>query len=147
MSTKHSNDEEMGRLITELLKAWNTHDLERITSFYAPDYEGMDISEARPQQGPAGIRQSIARYLQAFPDLHFTEEWFIAQGDRLALAWMAQGTHQGMLMNIPATGHYIQVRGVSLLTLVDGKIKQGLYIWDVAGLLRNIGLLPELPEA
>ena len=36
------------------------------------------------------------------------------------------------------------MRGVSALTLRDGKVIRGLYIWDVAGLLRNIGLLPEL---
>jgi hypothetical protein len=31
-----------------------------------------------------------------------------------------------------------------VLTLEDGKIKKALYIWDVAGILRGIGLLPEL---
>jgi hypothetical protein len=36
------------------------------------------------------------------------------------------------------------VRGVSLLTLESGKIKHAHYIWDVAGLLRAIGLLPDL---
>jgi hypothetical protein len=50
-------------------------------------------------------------------------------------------------MNIQATGRSVAMRGMSLLTLEDGKIKCGLYIWDVAGLLRSIGLLPELyPE-
>jgi hypothetical protein len=47
-------------------------------------------------------------------------------------------------MNIPPTGRNVEVLGTSVLTVGDGKIARGLYIWDVAGLLRSIGLLPEL---
>jgi hypothetical protein len=47
-------------------------------------------------------------------------------------------------MRIPPTGRSIAVRGTSVLTVESGKIIRGLYVWDVAGLLRSIGLLPEL---
>jgi hypothetical protein len=47
-------------------------------------------------------------------------------------------------MRIPPTGCDIAVRGISVLTVENGKVTRGLYIWDVAGLLRSIGLLPEL---
>jgi hypothetical protein len=47
-------------------------------------------------------------------------------------------------MHIPPTGRFATVRGVSILTFMDGKIYRGQYMWDVAGLLRAIGLLPEL---
>jgi len=36
------------------------------------------------------------------------------------------------------------VRGASLLTFRGDKLYRAVYIWDVAGLLRKIGLLPEL---
>jgi steroid delta-isomerase-like uncharacterized protein len=136
--------ETTAQLVTQLLEAWNAHDVERVAALYTPDYEGEDVSEARPQRGSEGIRQSMARYLRAFPDLHFTQEATLTQGDRIALFWTARGTHRGKLMNIPPTCRPVQVRGVSLLTLQDGKIRHGLIIWDVAGLLRAIGLLPEL---
>lgn len=44
----------------------------------------------------------------------------------------------------PPTRREIRVRGVSILTVGDAGITHGLYVWDTAGLLRNIGLLPEL---
>jgi len=131
-------------LVSELMAAWNAHDVDHAVTFYAPDYQGVDVAEAGPQRGPDGIRATLTRYLRAFPDLRFTQEAALAQGNRIALFWSAQGTHRGPLMNIPPTGHRVQVRGVSLLTLADGKVKQALYIWDVAGLLRGIGLLPDL---
>jgi predicted ester cyclase len=58
--------------------------------------------------------------------------------------WTARGTHRGSVMNIPPTGRAINVRGVSVLTIENAQVKNAIYIWDVAGLLRNIGLLPEL---
>ena len=47
-------------------------------------------------------------------------------------------------MHIPPTGRKIAVRGISVLTIENEKITSGLYVWDAAGLLRAIGLLPEL---
>jgi steroid delta-isomerase-like uncharacterized protein len=132
------------QLVTHLVEAWNAHDVERTVAFYASDYEGQDVAQSGPEQGPEGIRQSLARYLHAFPDLHFTPEATLGQGDQVALFWTARGTHRGKIMNIPPTGRSIQVRGVSLFTLEGGKIRRAIIIWDVAGLLRAIGLLPEL---
>lgn len=134
----------IGQLVEDLLDAWNAHDTGRITTFYAPEYEGVDVGEAEPQRGPQGISRSVDRYLRAFPDLRFVEEDVVIQGDRAVLVWTAHGTHGGKLMHIPPTGRKIAVRGVSVLTIEHGKITRGLYVWDAAGLLRAIGLLPEL---
>jgi hypothetical protein len=47
-------------------------------------------------------------------------------------------------MNIPPTGHMVKVRGTSLIVVEGGKIRRALRIWDLAGLLRDLKLLPEL---
>ena len=131
-------------MVRDLLEAWNAHDVGRTQAFYAPDYEGMDVAQAGPQRGLQCVSRNMERYLQAFPDLRFAERDVIVQGNRAVLVWEAYGTHRGRLMNIPPTGHRISVQGTSVLTVEDGKIVRGLYVWDVAGLLRSIGLLPEL---
>ena len=48
-------------------------------------------------------------------------------------------------MRVPPTDRRIEVCGVTLLTVQDGKIVRGLYLWDMAGLLRSMKLLPDLP--
>ena len=130
--------------VRDLLEAWNAHDVGRIETFYAPDYEGVDVGLAGPQRGPQSASRNMERYLRAFPDLRFVEQDLIVQGNRAVLVWKANGTHEGRLMNIPPTGRRIAVHGTSVLTVEVGKILRGLYVWDVAGLLRSIGLLPEL---
>jgi predicted ester cyclase len=136
--------EPVARLVRDLLETWNAHALGRLETFYAPDYEGADVGQAGPQRGPQSVSQNLERYLRAFPDLRFVEKAVVVQGERAVLVWEARGTHTGKLMNIPPTGRRIAVCGISLLTIEGGRISRGLYVWDVAGLLRSIGLLPEL---
>jgi steroid delta-isomerase-like uncharacterized protein len=133
------------RLVSELLEAWNSHDVDRVASLYAQDYNGYDVGQASPQQGVPGIRRSVTNYFLAFPDLRFETESTLVQCNQVAIVWRAEGTHRGSLMHIPATGRRVDVRGVSLLTIEKGKVLRGHYIWDVAGLLRSLGLLPDLP--
>ena len=84
---------ELTKLATRLLDAWNAHDLDRVEAFYAPQYEGTDVADAAPQRGPREVRQTLARYLQAFPDLRFTGQT-IVQDNRIVLFWHAHGTHR-----------------------------------------------------
>jgi steroid delta-isomerase-like uncharacterized protein len=132
------------QVVAELLQAWNAHDVERIVALHAPDYEGMDVAWPGPRRGRDGVRRGWGRYLAAFPDLQFAAETVIVQGNRAAVSWTALGTHRGALMNIPPTGRAVRVRGISVLHVEQGQVTRALHVWDVAGLLRTIGLLPEL---
>lgn len=136
--------EDIPQFLLHLLEAWNAHDLDRAVALYAPNYEGIDVGEASPQHGRQAARQALERYFAAFPDLHFTPEETIIQGNRVAVTWSAQGTHRGRFMNIPPTGRAVVVRGVTVLTIEENQAQRGILMWDVAGLLRSLGLLPEL---
>lgn len=131
-------------MINGLIEAWNAHDVSELARYHAPGYQGIDVGAAEPQLGPEGVRLAASSYFQAFPDLGFQVEEMVVHGTRVTLAWTATGTHQGMLMHIPATGKRVSVRGISLLTIKQGQVQRALHLWDVAGLLRAIGLLPEL---
>lgn len=132
------------QLAAALTAAWNSHDPQQVAALCAADYEGENIGEAQPHRGPEGMAASVGAYLAAFPDIDFTIDEAVIEGDRIVQIWRAQATHLGPLMNIPASGRRIEVRGASRLTFKDQKLYRALYIWDVAGLLRDIGLLPDL---
>jgi steroid delta-isomerase-like uncharacterized protein len=135
--------DDLARLVMNLLDAWNSHDLRRVATFYAPDYEGIDVGQAQPQRGSRERVRVLAAYMRAFPDLYFTGEPLV-EGNRAVLVWTMRGTHRGTLMRIPPTGRCVEVRGVSVLTIEHGLVTRGLTIWDTAGLLRSLGLLPDL---
>jgi steroid delta-isomerase-like uncharacterized protein len=130
--------------INQLLEGWNGHDVDSLIGLYAPDFVARDVGQGQTYKGADGLRQLLDRYFSAFPDLRFEMERTIIENDSVALSWVARGTHQGKIMNIPPTGRQIAVHGVSMLTIESGKIKEATFIWDVAGLLRDLGLLPDL---
>lgn len=95
------------------------------------------------QRGPEERLRILKSYVRAFPDIYFTGE-VVVEKNKAVLIWTMRGTHQGSFMHIPPTGRVVEIRGVSIMTIEDGKIVRGMNIWDTAGFLRAVGLLPDL---
>jgi steroid delta-isomerase-like uncharacterized protein len=145
-ATAMAESDQLGRLAHDLIAAWNDHDARRVASLFAEDYVGDDVSLAEPLHGPRDVRRLVLYNLLGYPDLHFELHDTLTQGDRIALIWTVRGTHRGRVMNIPPTEAQVEARGITVLTVREGKIWRSLRVWDVAGMLRNIGLLPDLPS-
>jgi steroid delta-isomerase-like uncharacterized protein len=128
----------------QIIDAWNSREDEIITSFYAPEYVVEDITAGRVREGWEGLRQWTKSVFTAFPNLKYTLISDIEKDNALVLHWLAKGNHQGPLMRIPATGKNVFIHGMSILQLENGKIVRGQVMWDLAGVLRQIGLLPEI---
>src|SRR5215212_7089877 len=111
-------------------EAWNSHDIEKVLGFYSPKYIGHDVGQSSLLRGHEGLRAMLETYWQAFPDLQFIVTDAVIQGSRVVVVWVAKGTHQGPMMNIPPTEHKVEVRGVSVIEVKDGFIVRGQYIWD-----------------
>ncbi len=131
-------------LAQQVIDAWNSRMDEIILPFYTHDYVVEDITAERVREGWDGLKQWTRSVFTAFPNLHYTLVDHVEKDDKLVLHWLAKGNHQGPLMKIPATGKNVFIHGMSILTLENGKIKHGQVMWDMAGVLRQIGLLPEI---
>lgn len=128
----------------QIIDAWNSRVDEVILPFYTYDYVVEDITAGRVREGWEGLRQWTKSVFTAFPNLHYTLVDCVEKEDKLVLHWLAKGNHQGPLMKIPATGKNVFIHGMSILQLENGKIKYGQVMWDLAGVLRQIGLLPQI---
>ncbi|MCW1967319.1 MAG: ester cyclase [Anaerolineae bacterium] len=144
MSTPH--DHSAQDFAQALIDAWNTHDARKVADFFADDYEGEDVGLSGLVLGKRGVRRFVMYTSLGLPDIRFTAMRVIAQGPDLVLVWQATGTHTGKMLNIPPTGRVISYSGVTIFTLRDCKIIRSQRLWDIAGVLRQMGLLPELPE-
>lgn len=96
--------------------------------------------------GPEGTKQLVTMYRNAFPDLRFTIDEQIAEGDKVVTRWTGYGTHKGELVGIPATGKSSTVTGISIDRIVNGKIAESWGIFDQFGLMQQLGVIP-MPEA
>jgi steroid delta-isomerase-like uncharacterized protein len=94
--------------------------------------------------GLEGFKQLIAFYRSAFPDLHFTIEDQIAEGDKVVTRTTSAGTNTGSLMGIPATGKSATITGIQIDRIADGKIVETWGNFDQLGLLQQIGIVPSM---
>ncbi len=117
--------------------------LNRHNPYALPEFVVADVRDGftLPGQAPglAGLAGRLTVALSAFPDLEYTIDELVEQGDRVALRGTLRATHTGPLLDCPPTGRTIEIGGMSLLRLAGGRIIERWGLYDLAGLLRQIG--------
>jgi steroid delta-isomerase-like uncharacterized protein len=91
--------------------------------------------------GREGFKQLVSVYRSAFPDIHWTINDMIAEDNLVASRWTATGTHQGELMGIPPTGASVTGTGISIVRIVDGKVKEEWADWDSLAMMQQLGVI------
>ena len=103
------------------------------------------VNHSLPPGMPAdleGSKQFIGMFLTGFPDLHFTVEDMIAEGDTVVARLTARGTHQGAFMGIPPTGKHVTVTAIDINRLVGGKSVEHWLEMDTLGMMQQLGVIP-----
>ena len=95
-----------------------------------------------PMRGPAGYLAIIGMMRGGFPDIQWTLEDMVAEGDKVAARFTMRGTHQGSFMGIPPAGKKVEVPAMNLYRLRDGQIVEEHGQPDLLGLLQQIGAIP-----
>ena len=97
-----------------------------------------------PGQGPGleGLKDVLRGMRAAFPDLYFSVEEQIAEGDKVLSRFEWTGTHQGEFLGVPATGRSVRVGGMVVDRLQAGRIKDTRIIMDALGLMMQLGVFP-----
>ena len=79
---------------------------------------------------------------QAFSDIAIVPEKLIAEGDLVAVYWIARGTNTGTGNGLPATGKKAELSGITIWRIVDGRIKEEWSAFDQLSMMQQLGLLP-----
>jgi predicted ester cyclase len=80
----------------------------------------------------------------AFPDIQFTIEELLADGDTVVARTTAHGIQTGEFQGIPATGAAVTSSGIAIYRLTGGKIVEQWLEYDQLGLLQQLGVVPAL---
>ena len=71
---------------------------------------------------------------KAFPDLRMSVQEMVAEGDKVAVLWTFSGTHTGSgYEGLPATGTPVELRGITIWRIVDGRIEEEWSSWSETG--------------
>jgi steroid delta-isomerase-like uncharacterized protein len=88
------------------------------------------------------IKDAVATFHKAIPDLRIEIEDAFAVNDKVVLRYTARGTQTGPYYDIPASGKPVRARGITIFQIVKGKIKTEWTEYDRLGVLRQIGAVP-----
>ena len=128
-------------LIERYVAVLNQHDLTTLDEFYHSDY----VQDEPPEgMGPGldGLRQWLATWIEAFPDMRWTVEDQIGEEDQVWSRSTWQGTHQGPYLGLPATGHKVTAAVWTINRVVGGKIAEARWMRDRLGMMQQLGVIP-----
>lgn len=125
----------------EILEVWSTGEVGRLDDLVAVRVVHHDPYDPHASGGLEGMKQMIATYRQAFPDVQFTVEDQVAEGDKVVTRWSSRGTHLGSLMGEEPTGKVVVCTGMVIERFENGKIVEAWRNWDALTLLTRIGAL------
>jgi len=109
------------------------------TLVYHTSHTGED--GGREVHGLDGVRRVVATWRSAFPDLHFTLEDLLVDGDKVVARWTCRGTHQGVFRGSAPTGKRVTFTGMTISRLAQGKIVEQWTEEDGVSLYQQLGIL------
>jgi steroid delta-isomerase-like uncharacterized protein len=137
--------EESKAIVRRFWGVWEEGNIDLVDELLAPDY--INHTPATPDQptGPEGVKGVVTMFRSAMPDLRVVIEDMIAEGDKVAVRYTLEGTHEGELFGVPPTGQRLSIKSITVERVSDGKIRDHWRVTDELGMMQQLGVIP-VPE-
>ena len=136
MARTEENKALFRRTYEELL---NRGDLSVADELVSPDFINHEAPPSR-DRGPESMRGLATMLRTAFPDLRFTIEELVAEGEVVAGRLTMSGTHEGPLMGMPPTGRSVRQNHMHFVRFRDGKaVETNFLYWVTADSVGGAG--------
>lgn len=123
---------------------------EGVDEHFAPDFVAHLPGRPYAIRSRDEFKVLLDAYLTAFPDFEAITDDLIGEGDLVAIRETYKATHtghykgmvladDGEALDIPPTGKRIDLTGIDIYRVVDGKIVEQWIEQDLLGLLRQLG--------
>jgi len=135
--------EENKAIATRFYEVYNGGNMGLIDELFSPEFVGRDLNDpSQERHGPEGVKRVVEAFRNAFPDLKGTLEDQTAEDDKVVNRYTGRGTHRGEFLGIAPTGREVELSGVTIFRLREGKIVVAWDFYDGLGLLRQLGTMP-----
>ena len=128
-------------IVTRYVYEVNMQNYDAFDEFVIEDYVDHDPIPGQ-QPGREALKAAYKIFSDAFPDVWFTFEDLIAEGDMVVGRGVIEGTHTGEFMGIPPTNKTIKWTGTRMFRVRDGKVAEGWINFDLLGVMQQMGMGP-----
>jgi steroid delta-isomerase-like uncharacterized protein len=133
-------EEQNSELVKRLIEEQNKGNAEIVKELYAANVKSYSPSGSTAPTSQSEDYDIAKTFLSAFPDLNQTTEELFASGDKVTARFIARGTHKGDFQGIPATGNRIEISGILIFHIKDGKIIEVREEADFLGFMTQLGM-------
>lgn len=120
-----------------LYELYSEGEVDRVLDLLDDDY----VSHGFGGGGRESLRQSLEGFRSAFPDVSFTIEDTITEGEKVAVKTTMRGTHRGPFAGVPATGNAVEIGGCDVFRVRGGRIIEAWWLGDSGSLFMQIGAM------
>jgi predicted ester cyclase len=116
----------------------------KLEMFNDSNFASNVVMHASPSDvvGIDSARAYYANYLTGFSGISFTIKDVFGMDDKLVKHWNFKGTHTGVFFGIAATGKKVDIDGVTLVRMENGKIAEERDFMDNLEFMQQLGLIP-----
>ena len=130
----------------EIYAAFNAQDFQKFLSFHTDDVITVSVADGSVIHGKEELRAFVNSYFVGFKDFKMELTSSFTSGNRQCEEWVISGTHTGVFQGLAATGKHISVHGILVREMKKGKTSHVSNYFDSATLMRQLGLLPPIPQ-
>lgn len=141
MSVVQQNKETIQKLFDQAL---NKKRFDLLPEYVSEEYVGI-----RGSKGATAFQEPLQSFLQAVPDVRWTLDELVGEGNTVIVWWTTKGTHTGPFVppgangrQLPPTGEKVTNTGVGFFKLKQGKVVASRALTDRLGFLQELGVLP-----
>jgi len=120
------------------IAAWNSHDPAKWATHFTSDVYYEDVTFGEISHGSEEAKKFAASFFTDVPDLKLELADSSIEGNHGSIQWILTGTDKGIFK----TGKPFKVRGVSIITIINGKISRSIDYYDLATIMKQVGVLP-----
>ena len=142
MTVQDRNKANFRKLLDDVINTGNLDGADQLLTVDRPDYQQIGLPPDLTK-GYDGFKRVIGMFRAAFPDLRFTSEFMVAEGDLVLSYNMIEGTHRGAFMGLPATGKRFKTTAADICRFdADGKISAHWGVFDTFAMMVQLGAIP-----
>jgi predicted ester cyclase len=142
-------NDELERLDDRGTGAWNDHDPDTFADLFADEFVLHDWTLPGPIRNDRdAVKRYMGAWIQAFPDMKLSVIDRVVGDDKVAGELEFSGTNSGPMvmggMEMPPTNRSVTGRGTYFVHVRNGKIVEFRANPDAAGIMMQLGLMPNM---
>ena len=118
-------------------QAWSEGDLDKLRQFLADDCVTYNLATGE-ERDVSFETEACEIWHNSFDDVQVEIQQMVAEDDRVNVYWLLKSKHTHEFMEIEATNKDVQVPGMEINRIVDGKIVEIWRLSDTMSLMQQL---------